>query len=139
MAEYAQICGLIARSWSRFGQEIFLLQSTDIGELVEQRPSAAVGSSTMPHKSNPSLSEALMHRGRIIPRYADIVSDDMINFFERDNTSRPNRMLETLSLEMELQLRDASRLIDRLEIFPERMRSNLNTSQGSSQGFFKVG
>jgi adenylosuccinate lyase len=130
MAEYAQLCGLIARSWSRFGQEVFLLQSTDIGELVERRPATAVGSSAMPHKSNPSLSEALMHRGRIIPRHAEIISDDMINFFERDNTSRPNRMLETLSLDMELQLRDASRLIDRLEIFPARMRANLDASEG---------
>lgn len=130
MAEYAQVCGLIARSWARFGQEIFLLQSTDIAELVEVRPATAVGSSAMPHKSNPSLSEALMHRGRIIPRHGEVIADDMINFFERDNTSRPNAMLETLSIEMELQLRDASRLIDRLEIFPERMRSNLDTSQG---------
>ena len=130
MAEYAQVCALIARSWSRFGQEIFLLQSTDIGELVERRPVSAVGSSAMPHKSNPSLSEAVMHRGRIIPRHAEIIADDMINFFERDNTSRPNRMLETLSLEMELQLRDASRLIDRLEIFPDRMRANLDVSDG---------
>ena len=130
MAEYAQVCGLIARSWSRFGQEIFLLQSTDIGELVERRPSTAVGSSTMPHKSNPSLSEALMHRGRVIPRQAEIIADDMINFFERDNTSRPNRMLEPLSIEMELQLRDASRLIDRLEILPARMRANLDASDG---------
>lgn len=130
MAEYAMVCGLIARSWSRFGQEVFLLQSTDIGEVVERRSAGAVGSSAMPHKNNPSLSEALIHGGRVIPRHAEVLADDMINIFERDNTSRPNAMLETVSLETEQQLRDASRLISRLDVFPERMRANLDTSQG---------
>jgi len=130
MAEYAMVCGLIARSWARFGQEIFLMQSTDIGELVERRPPSAVGSSAMPHKNNPSLSEALMHRARIIPRQAEVLGDDMINFFERDNTSRPNRMLGEVSIETENQLRDASRLISRLEIDPEQMRTNLDRSRG---------
>ncbi|MEO1038736.1 MAG: lyase family protein [Pseudomonadota bacterium] len=130
MAEFAQLCGLIARSWARFGQEIFLLQSTDIGELVEVRPATTVGSSAMPHKSNPSLSEALIQHGRIIPRQAEIVADDMINFFERDNTSRPNRALEAVAVEMEGQLINASRLINRLEVFPGAMRANLDTSQG---------
>jgi len=130
IAEYAMVCGLISRSWSRFGQEVFLLQSTDIGELVERRPAEAVGSSAMPHKSNPSLSEALIHRGRVIPRQAEIVADDVVNFFERDNTSRPITQVEELSMEIELQLRDASRLIDRLELFPARMRANLDRSQG---------
>lgn len=130
MAEYAMICGLIARSWARFGQEVFLLQSTDIGEVVERRPATAVGSSAMPHKNNPSLSEALIQRGRVIPRLAETLGDDMINFFERDNTSRPNAMLETVSTETELQLRDASRLIARLEIDPARMRANLDRTEG---------
>jgi adenylosuccinate lyase len=130
MAEYAMVCALIARSWSRFGQEVFLLQSTDIGEVVERRPTSAVGSSAMPHKNNPSLSEALIHGGRVIPRQAEVLADDMINMFERDNTSRPNAMLETVSLETEQQLRNASRLISRLDVFPDRMRANLDTSGG---------
>lgn len=130
MAEYAMVCGLIARSWSRFGQEVFLLQATDIGELIEERPATAVGSSAMPHKNNPSLSEALIHRARLIPRYAEVLGDDMINMFERDNTSRPNAMLDTISIETEQQLRDASRLISRLQVQPDRMRANLDLSQG---------
>ncbi len=129
-AEYAAVLGLISRSWGRFGQEVFLLQSTDIAELVETRPASAVGSSAMPHKNNPSLSEALMMSARIVPRQAEIVGDDMINFFERDNTSRPNAQLEAVSVELEAQLRDASRLIARLEIDTARMRANLDRTQG---------
>ncbi|TGY87748.1 hypothetical protein E5163_12515 [Marinicauda algicola] len=130
IAEYALVCGLIARSWGRFGQEVFLLQSTDIGEIAERRPASAVDSSAMPHKSNPFLSEALIHGGRVIPRQAETVADDVVNFFERDNTSRPNALIETLSIETEAQLRNASQLIDRLEIYPERMRANLDRTNG---------
>ena len=129
-AEYAGILALVARSQGRFGQEVFLLQSTDISEVVERRPPTAVGSSTMPHKNNPSLSEALIQRSRIIPRLSEIVGDDMVNMFERDNTSRPNRMLGEISIETEALIYDADRLIGRLDIDQERMRENLDRSGG---------
>jgi len=130
LAEYALVLSMISRTWGRFGQEIFLLQMTDIAELVEVRSSSAVGSSTMPHKNNPALSHALRQQARSVPRLAEIVADDMINFFERDNTSRPNRAVEDVSLAAEDMLVDASRLIDRLEIDTERMRENLDRSDG---------
>lgn len=129
-AEYASVLALVARSQGRLGQEIFLLQSTDIGEVIERRPTTAVGSSTMPHKNNPSLSEALIQRSRVIPRLAEIVGDDMINMFERDNTSRPNRILGEISIETDEMIDDASRLIDRLDIRSSRMRENLDLSGG---------
>ncbi len=129
-AEYANTLAMISRSQGRFGQEIFLLQATDIGELVERRPATAVGSSAMPHKNNPSLSEALIHRSRIIPRLSEIVGDDMINMFERDNTSRPNRMMDEISLETGMLIEDAVTLIERLEIDTGRMRENLDLSGG---------
>ena len=84
----------------------------------------------MPHKNNPSLSEALIHRARTIPRLAEITGDDMINMFERDNTSRPNRVLDEISMETEDMLADARRLIQRLEINEARMRANLDLSGG---------
>lgn len=129
-AEYALVLSMISRTYGRFGQEIFLMQMTDLAELVEVRSSSAVGSSTMPHKNNPSLSNALRQHARAIPRLAEIVADDMINYFERDNTSRPNRAIEDVSLAAEDMLGDASRLISRLEIHPEQMRANLDRSGG---------
>ncbi len=129
-AEYAAVMGLLSRSLARLGQEVFLLQSSDIAEVVELRPPAAVGSSTMPHKRNPSLSEALIHRSRLITRLAEVIQDDMVNFFERDNTSRTNRLLGELSIEADAQLRDAVRLIGRLEVDTAAMRSNLDRTQG---------
>jgi len=129
-AEYALVLSMISRTWGRFGQEVFLLQTTDIAELVEVRSATAVGSSTMPHKNNPSLSHALRQHSRVVPRLAEIVADDMVNYFERDNTSRPNRAIEDVSLAAEDMLVDASRLIARLEIDPARMRANIDRSRG---------
>ena len=129
-AEYALVQAMIAQTYGRLGQEIFLLQMTDIGSVVERRPGGTVGSSSMPHKINPSLSEALIQHSRRIPRLADIVQDDMINFFERDNTSRPNQAVEDVARATEDMLGDASRLISRLEVNEARMAENLQLSQG---------
>ena len=129
-AEYALVQSMIAHTWARFGQEVFLLQMTDIGSVYEQLPGGSVGSSTMPHKVNPSLSEALIQHGRVIPRLAEIVQDDMVNFFERDNTSRPNQAIEDVALATEDMLGDASRLISRLRVNEARMAENLGRSEG---------
>ena len=129
-AEYAADLALIARFYGRIGQDVFLLQSTDIAEVVERRSSTAVGSSTMPHKNNPSLSEALIQYARIIPRQAEVVGDDMINMFERDNTSRPNRAVADIAIETEDMLSTASRLIGRLDVNADTMRRNLDRSGG---------
>ena len=129
-AEYAQVLALIARSNANMGGEVFRLQSTDIGEVKERLAATAVGSSTMPHKRNPNLSEALIHHGRTIAALAEIVLADVENVFERDNTSRPNEMLGDISIEAEQMLRDANRLVTRLEVDPARMRANINLTDG---------
>ncbi|MEM8936590.1 MAG: lyase family protein [Pseudomonadota bacterium] len=129
-AEYALTLGLIAKSYAAIGGEVFRLQMTDIGEIYEKRSAAAIGSSTMPHKRNPSLSEALIHYGRTIPRKAEVLLDDVENAFERDNTSRPNRVLEEVSTEAASMVRDAGRLIDRLEIDDASMLQNLAITDG---------
>lgn len=128
--EYATTLTLAARTYAAIGQEIFSLQMTDIGEVVEVRSGSAVSSSTMPHKTNPSLSEALMHHGRVIPAKAEVLIDDIANVFERDNTSRPNRMLEELTLDAGAMIDDLDRLIGRLEINQARMRTNLDQTDG---------
>ncbi len=129
-AEFALVQSMIANTYGRLGQEVFLLQMTDIGSVVEQRPGGAVGSSTMPHKINPSLSEALIQHSRTIPALAGIVQADMVNFFERDNTSRPNQAVEDVAIATEDMLGDASRLISRLQVNETRMAENLARSQG---------
>lgn len=129
-AEYGQVLALISKSYANMGGEIFRLQMTDIAEVQEVLPSSNVGSSTMPHKRNPRKSESLVQHGRMIPRLADVLLDDVENVFERDNTSGPNRVLENISLEAGKMTRDARLLIGRLEISRAKMRSNLDRTDG---------
>lgn len=129
-AEYALVLALIAKSNAAIGEEIFRLQMTDIDEVSEGRPETAVGSSTMPHKANPSRSEALIHHGRTIPRLAEVLLDDVVNAFERDNTSRPNTVVEEVTIAASDMLSDTSVLLRRLEINEATMRANLGRTGG---------
>ena len=130
IAEYASNLAMISRSLGRIGNELFLLQMTDISETLEVRIKTAVGSSTMPHKKNPSKSEALVFYARRIPRTAEVIADDMINVFERDNTSRTNRLLADISLDTEKMLADATALLSNLQVNPDAMRANLDRTGG---------
>ncbi|TKB45594.1 lyase family protein [Thalassotalea mangrovi] len=129
-AHYAYVVAMISRSYGRIGQEIFLLQSTDIGEIEEVRRKTAVGSSTMPHKKNPSKSEALIHYSRTIPRLAEVIGDDMVNFYERDNTSRPNRVIEEISIDTANMLITARALLKNLQVNADMMKANVMKTNG---------
>jgi len=129
-AEYAQVLALIAKSNAAIGGEVFRLQGTDIGEVEEVRKATAVGSSTMPHKRNPDLSEALIYDGRTIPALADVLLADVEAVFERDNTSRPNRTLAEISVAGADMIADATKLIGRLRPDPARMRANMDLTGG---------
>ena len=124
-AETAADIALLSRTVARFGQEIFLLQSTDIGEVREALPGGTVSSSSMPQKVNPAGSEALMHYGRTLPRMSEVILDDVVNFYERDNTSRPNALMGDLLIETENMLTEFEKLISNLEIDEDHMRANL--------------
>jgi len=130
LAEYGLLLGLIARSHQRIGQELFLLQGTDIGEVREAQPAGVVGSSTMPHKRNPRAPERLIHSGRTIPRLAEVLSDDVVNLFERDNTSRLTPVLEDISVESVLAVRTLNILLGDLEVYPAVMLANIARTRG---------
>ncbi|WP_298468740.1 lyase family protein [uncultured Erythrobacter sp.] len=130
IAEYGLVLGMIAKSHQRFGQEVFLLQGTDIGELSESLPGGTVGSSSMPHKRNPRVPERLIHAGRTIPRLGEVLADDVVNFFERDNTSRLTPVIEEISVESARALRNLNSLLDGLQVEAEQMRANIDRTRG---------
>ena len=129
-AEYGLLTGLIAKSHQRIGQEIFLLQSTDVGEVREAQREGVVGSSSMPHKRNPRAPERLIQAGRVIPRLGAVLSDDVVNFFERDNTSRLSPIIEQLAVESVSSTRTLAILLERLEVDTVAMRSNIDRTRG---------
>ena len=74
-AEFGNVLAMIGMTYGKIGQEVFLLQSTDIGEVEELASSLRVGSSTMPQKRNPWGSREMIIQSREIRRNAEILMD----------------------------------------------------------------
>ena len=128
-AEYALTLALISKSFGRIGDELTLLQMTEIGETLENLGFKAIGSSTMPHKKNPRGPGNLVNFSRIIPRQSEIILDDMVNSFERDQ-HRSDETLKDISITAELMTNTAIRLLNELEVNKDVMRKNLNITNG---------
>ena len=128
-AEYALTLALISKSFGRIGDELTLLQMTEIGETLENLGFKAIGSSTMPHKKNPRGPGNLINYSRIIPRYAEIILDDMVNSFERDQP-RSDVSIKDISITSELMINTAKKLFEELQVDKEKMRKNLDMTKG---------
>ena len=128
-AEYGLTLALISKSFGRIGDELTLLQMTEIGETLENLGFKAIGSSTMPHKKNPRGPGNLVNYSRIIPRQAEIILDDMINSFERDQP-RSDESIKDISIIASDMLKTAKRLFSELEVNKEVMRKNLDLTKG---------
>jgi len=128
-AEYALTLALISKSFGRIGDELTLLQMTEIGETLENLGFKAIGSSTMPHKKNPRGPGNLINYSRIIPRYAEIILDDMVNSFERDQP-RSDVSIKDISITSEIMINTAIKLFEELEVDKEQMRKNLDMTKG---------
>jgi len=129
-ASYALTLALVSKLYGSIGQELFLLQMTDIAEASETRASTSVSSSSMAQKVNPAKSEALIHAARTIPRLAEVVLDDVVNFFERDSTQGPDVALKDISIQTAQALNTAKRLLNSLQVDRAAMRQNLDRTKG---------
>ena len=128
-AEYALTLAIISKSFGRIGNELTLLQMTEIGETEEYLGNRSVGSSTMPQKKNPRGPGDLIEFSRIIPRLSEIVLDDMINSFERDGEKSDDE-LKLISIETEKMINRAKPLLKDLIVNKDKMRENLEITQG---------
>ncbi len=128
-AEYALTLAIISKSYGRIGNELTLLQMTELGETEEYLGSRSVGSSTMPQKKNPRGPGDLLEFSRIIPRLSEIVLDDMINSFERDGEKSDDE-LKQISIVTEQMLDRAKPLIKELKVNKQKMRDNLDLTNG---------
>ena len=128
-AEYALTLSLISKSFGRIGNELTLLQMTELGETEEFLGNRSIGSSTMPQKKNPRGPGELIEYSRIIPRISEIVLDDMINSFERD-AEKSDDELRLISISTEAMLEKAKPLLRDLKVNKEKMRENLDITNG---------
>ena len=128
-AEYALTLAIISKSFGRIGNELTLLQMTEIGETEEYLGSKSIGSSTMPQKKNPRGPGSLIEYSRVVPRLSEIVLDDMINSFERDGQKSDDE-LKLISIESEKMINRAKPLLRELKVNKKKMRENLDITNG---------
>ncbi len=131
-AYFFSILGIIASSVERFAVEIRNLQKTEILEVEEGFGSEQTGSSAMPHKKNPVLSENLTGISRYI-RSAVIPSlENIVLWHERDiSHSSVERILSpNITIATDFMLARLINLLKNLKIYPKNMERNLNSLGG---------
>ncbi len=132
---YAEVfCALavMAASVEKFATEIRHLQRTEVLEVEEYFRPGQKGSSAMPHKRNPILSENLCGLARIVRSYAIPAMEDVVLWHERDiSHSSVERFIgPDAFITSDFMLARLTRLLDKLVVYPERMKKNLNLLKG---------
>jgi len=131
-AEYFSTLAIIASSIDKFAQEIRLLQRTEVREAEEYFSPGQKGSSAMPHKRNPVLSENLSGLSRLMRSYAVAALEDVALWHERDiSHSSVERVIgPDATILLDFMLSRFTGLIDQLVVYPERMLANLQMTNG---------
>jgi adenylosuccinate lyase len=124
--------GVIASSVERLAIEIRQLQRTEVGEAEEFFSEGQKGSSAMPHKRNPVLSENLTGLARLVRGYAMPAMENVALWHERDiSHSSVERMIAPdATVTLDFALSRLAGVIDKLVVYPDRMRANLERGGG---------
>mgnify|MGYP003116319711 FL=1 len=124
--------GVIASSVERLATEVRHLQRTEVLEAEEYFSPGQKGSSAMPHKRNPVLTENLTGLARMVRSYALPAMENVTLWHERDiSHSSVERMIgPDATVTLDFALVRLTSVIDKLLIYPERMLANLNKFKG---------
>jgi adenylosuccinate lyase len=131
-AMYFATLGVIASSMERLAIEIRHLQRTEVLEAEEYFSEGQKGSSAMPHKRNPVLSENITGLARVVRGYVTPALENVALWHERDiSHSSVERMIgPDATVTLDFALNRLAGLIDRLVVYPEIMRKNLDRLGG---------
>jgi adenylosuccinate lyase len=131
-AMYFATLGVIASSVERLATEIRHLQRTEVLEAEEFFSEGQKGSSAMPHKRNPVLSENLTGLARMVRAYVTPALENVVLWHERDiSHSSAERMIgPDATVTLDFALNRLAGMIDKLLIYPENMRKNLDRLGG---------
>jgi len=124
--------GVIASSIERVATEIRHLQRTEVLEAEEYFSPGQKGSSAMPHKRNPVLSENLTGLARMVRSYATPAMENVALWHERDiSHSSVERFIgPDATITLDFALARLTGLVDKLLVYPERMLKNLDRMGG---------
>ncbi len=126
-AEFGCALALAARTCGHIAHEIFLLSGDDLDELREAN--GDVGSSTMPHKSNPSLCIEVVSRSREVGARLQPLMEWIGIDYERDSAQHGD-VLRDMCVAMADVLAHLQRLLDVLVVLPQNMAANLQRTGG---------
>jgi len=124
--------GVIASSIERLATEIRHLQRTEVLEAEEYFSPGQKGSSAMPHKRNPVLTENLTGLARMIRGYVTPALEDVALWHERDiSHSSVERFIgPDATITLDFALARLANVVDKLVVYPERMQKNLDRMGG---------
>ncbi|MCX5856978.1 MAG: adenylosuccinate lyase [Deltaproteobacteria bacterium] len=131
-AEYFSTLAIIACSLDKFAQEVRLLQRTEVREAEEYFSPGQKGSSAMPHKRNPVLSENISGLARLMRSYALAALENVALWHERDiSHSSVERVIgPDATILLDFMLSRFAGLVAKLVVYPDRMLANLNMTHG---------
>ncbi|HEU5181631.1 MAG TPA: adenylosuccinate lyase [Candidatus Polarisedimenticolia bacterium] len=131
-AEYIAALGILAASMEKTATEIRHLQRTEVAEAEEPFGGGQKGSSAMPHKRNPVGCEQICGLARVIKGNVGVALENVALWHERDisHSSAERVILPDSTILADYMLNRLAGILERLVVYPEAMRRNLESSGG---------
>ena len=131
-ASFLTTLGLIAASLEKFATEIRHLQRTEVREVQEAFSHGQTGSSAMPHKRNPELSERVCGLARLIRANAMVSLENVALWHERDisHSSAERVIIPDSCIALDYILALFTGVVRDLKVHPERMMTNIESTKG---------
>ena len=132
LCEYVVLLGMLSATCSKIGREVYTLMKQEFGELEEPVPPGTVGSSTMPQKRNPKVSQDIVAGAAQVRALVPLALEAMMTEHEADRTTSVmmDRALTQAAIAVGDILQYMIELFSGLQVFPDRMRQNLDLSGG---------
>jgi adenylosuccinate lyase len=132
-AELLSAIAVAGAGLERFATEIRHLQRTEVREVEEPFRAGQKGSSAMPHKRNPIVSERITGIARLLRGYSQAGLEDVALWHERDisQSSVERVALPDATILLDYAQHLAIRVVDGMVVHPDRMRANLNATHGA--------
>ena len=131
-AAFVTTLAIIAASLEKFATEIRGLQRTEIRELEEPFSEGQTGSSSMPHKRNPELSERICGLARLIRGHSVTALENVALWGERDisHSSAERLILPDSCMALDYILDLFTGIVEGMRVYPKRMLQNMELTRG---------
>ena len=132
-AQFFTTLAIVAGSIERFALEVRHLQRSEVREAEEPFGSAQKGSSAMPHKRNPVLSENVTGLARLARSYAGVALENIALWHERDisHSAAEHVIAPDATIALDFMLHRMTGIVRDLVVHPEAMRANLERWRGA--------